>query len=630
MIKSEHYNFAVIVVGAGHAGCEAASASARLGVKTLLLTHNLDTIGHLSCNPSIGGIGKSHLVGEIDALGGLMALITDQSGIQFRLLNRSKGPAVQAIRAQVDRTLYKTNMRSTLEALPNLTIIQQAVEDINIVGNKVTGVKTQIGLEFFAPAIVLTNGTFLDGIIHIGAVNYAGGRAGEAPAIKLAHRLRELKLPCGRLKTGTPPRLDGRTINYQNLIPQESDNPQPVYSLRGNLEMHPRQIACHITNTTAATHEIIQQNLHRSPLYGGTIKSTGPRYCPSIEDKVVKFAGRDHHQVFLEPEGLNTFEVYPNGISTSLPIDVQEAVVASIPGLEQARIIRAGYAIEYDYFDPRELKPTLETQLINGLFFAGQINGTTGYEEAGAQGLIAGINAAHYFQNQEPLILSRFNSYIGVMIDDLIHTGVIEPYRMFTSRAEHRLYLRSDNVDLRLSKIAKDSGLISNEQWLKYNAKVDFLTKAQLWLKTNRPQVAELQPAEKWTELNLSGEQNWAQVLKRPQVSIQDVLDNTNLADICQVNKDNSLWDCLANEIKYEGYVKRQIDESEKFRDLENILIPENINYQDIANLSNEMRFKLNKYRPQNLAQAKLISGVTPSALSILHIYIKKNYRELL
>ena len=631
--------FDVIVIGAGHAGCEAAYASSRLGCHTLLLTQNLDTIGHLSCNPSVGGIGKSHLVLEVDALGGLMAEITDKSGIQFRVLNRSKGPAVRAVRAQTDRTLYKTHMRQALERQPNLFLFQQSVEDFIMKGDQIVGVTTQLDITFHAKAVVLTTGTFLDGCIHIGDKHYVGGRAGDAPATLLAKRLRDLNLPMGRLKTGTPPRLDGRTIKLDSLEQQHSDDPLPVFSSRGRREDHPQQMPCHLSTTTAATTAIIRENIHRSPLYSGTIQGTGPRYCPSIEDKVVKFSHREQHPIFLEPEGLNTHEIYPNGISTSLPHDVQTAFINSIPGLEQARILRFGYAIEYDYLDPRHLHTTLQTRAIQGLFMAGQINGTTGYEEAAAQGLLAGTNAANFVLDRDPLVLSREESYIGVMVDDLVHRGITEPYRMFTSRAEYRLHLRADNADLRLGDKGRAMGLVDDTAWESLNQKRSYISAINQWLNTEKLSAQSLSPhVPALTGANQTERVSFAQLLKRPEVELHHLFSYAQQQSRPLPNVPASWFDSTQPKtsvfsenvleaataaIKYEGYLVRQEAEAAKLLALANTVIPQNLDYPSIAGLSNEVQQKLQHYQPKTLAEAKAISGMTPAALGLIQVHIK-------
>ena len=613
--------FDVIVVGGGHAGTEACLAAARMGCKTLLLSHNIETLGQMSCNPAIGGIGKSHLVKEIDAMGGAMALATDKGGIQFRVLNARKGPAVRATRAQADRILYKAAVRHILENQPNLWIFQQAVDDVVLEGSEIRGVITQMGLTFHANQVVLTAGTFLGGLIHIGMQNYSGGRAGDPPAIALSKRLRELNLPVGRLKTGTPPRIDARTVNFEGLEEQWGDTPVPVMSVRGNRAMHPQQICCYMTHTNEKTHDIIRANLDRSPMYSGVIEGIGPRYCPSIEDKIHRFAEKSSHQIFIEPEGLTTHELYPNGISTSLPFDVQLQIVRSMKGFENAHILRPGYAIEYDYFNPQELQHSLETRAIKGLFFAGQINGTTGYEEAAAQGLLAGINAGLRSQEKEAWVPSRDESYIGVMVDDLIRLGTKEPYRMFTSRAEYRLLLREDNADLRLTEIGRNLGVVGDEQWNLYSNKRDTIEIERQRLKSTWIQAGseQAQEIEAKTNTKLIREYSLFDLLKRPEL---------NYADVASL-KGESIADELAAEqieisAKYSGYVDRQQEEIDRLRVYENTLIPENFDFSLVDGLSNEVKQKLSQARPQTLARAQGISGITPAAISQLLMYLKK------
>ena len=622
MKQSKYYP--VIVVGGGHAGTEAALASARMGVDTLLITHNVETLGQMSCNPAIGGIGKGHLVKEIDALGGFMAKAIDSSGIQFRTLNASKGPAVRATRAQADRILYKAAVRYKIENQENLTLFQQPVDDLIIENQRVKGVITQMGLEFFADKIILTSGTFLGGIIHIGKQNYQGGRAGDAPANVLSERLRFYDLGVGRLKTGTPPRLDGRTINFDVLQKQEGDTPLPSFSFMGSSSDHPNQIPCYITHTNAKTHEYIVNGLKDSPLYSGKIEGAGPRYCPSIEDKVVRFAERDSHQIFVEPEGLTTHEVYPNGISTSLPYEVQEDFVNSIKGFEDAKIIRPGYAIEYDFFDPRGLKQTLEVKKITGLFFAGQINGTTGYEEAAAQGILAGINAALQVQEKDPWIPKRDESYIGVMVDDLTTKGATEPYRMFTSRAEYRLLLREDNADERLTPKARELGLIDESRWHSFNGKYEQVSSEKKRLKSFWIQAGDKQ-AEDVLGIKLAHEYSLEALLKRPNINYK-TLSNINKAK--PFLEDKSIIEQVENQIKYEGYIKRQLDEIEKYRKNENTKLSSDIDYSEIKALSNEVRQKLNEHKPETIGQASRIQGVTPASISILLVFLK-TYKTL-
>ena len=622
-MKQSKY-FPVIVVGGGHAGTEAALASARMGVDTLLITHNVETLGQMSCNPAIGGIGKGHLVKEIDALGGFMAKAIDSSGIQFRTLNASKGPAVRATRAQADRILYKAAVRYKIENQDNLTLFQQPVDDLIIENQRVKGVITQMGLEFFADKIILTSGTFLGGIIHIGKQNYQGGRAGDAPANVLSERLRSYDLGVGRLKTGTPPRLDGRTINFDVLQKQEGDTPLPSFSFMGSSSDHPNQIPCYITHTNAKTHEYIVNGLKDSPLYSGKIEGAGPRYCPSIEDKVVRFAERDSHQIFVEPEGLTTHEVYPNGISTSLPYEVQEDFVNSIKGFEDAKIIRPGYAIEYDFFDPRGLKQTLEVKKITGLFFAGQINGTTGYEEAAAQGILAGINAALQVQEKDPWIPKRDESYIGVMVDDLTTKGATEPYRMFTSRAEYRLLLREDNADERLTPKARELGLIDESRWHSFNGKYEQVSSEKKRLKSFWIQAGDKQ-AEDVLGIKLAHEYSLEALLKRPNINYKTL---SNIDKAKPFLEDKSIIEQVENQIKYEGYIKRQLDEIEKYRKNENTKLSSDIDYSEIKALSNEVRQKLNEHKPETIGQASRIQGVTPASISILLVFLK-TYKTL-
>lgn len=620
-------SFDVIVIGGGHAGAEAALAAARMGVKTLLLTHNIETLGQMSCNPAIGGIGKGHLVKEIDALGGVMAKAADHGGIQFRILNSRKGPAVRATRAQADRVLYKAAVRETLEKQPNLSLFQQAVDDLIVETvdgeQQVTGVVTQMGLKFKTKAVVLTVGTFLGGLIHIGEKNFSGGRAGDPPSITLANRLRDLPFRVERLKTGTPPRIDSRTIDYSELAEQPGDTPLPVFSYTGKVEDHPQQISCHITHTNEKTHDIIREGLHRSPMYSGVIEGVGPRYCPSIEDKVVRFADKTSHQIFIEPEGLTTTEVYPNGISTSLPFDMQFEFVRSMKGFEKAHITRPGYAIEYDFFDPRDLKASFETKFINGLFFAGQINGTTGYEEAGAQGLLAAINAARQVQEKDAWTPMRDQAYIGVLVDDLVTLGTQEPYRMFTSRAEYRLLLREDNADLRLTEIGREMGLISEEHWQQFSEKREAIEKEQqrLSVMNVQPESEEGVAFSGKLEKSLTRNYKAADLLRRPEI------DYAGLVEIIGQGEDvtASVAEQVEIQAKYSGYLERQQDEVNKARRHQQTSIPNVIDYQKVRGLSAEAKQKLTDHRPETIGQAGRIPGITPATISLLMVHLKKS-----
>ncbi|MBU6951781.1 tRNA uridine-5-carboxymethylaminomethyl(34) synthesis enzyme MnmG [Hahella sp. HN01] len=615
-------SFDVIVIGGGHAGTEAALAAARMGRQTLLLTHNIETLGQMSCNPAIGGIGKSHLVKEVDALGGAMALATDQAGIQFRVLNSRKGPAVRATRAQADRALYKAAIREILENQPNLTIFQQAADDLIMQGDRVAGVVTQMGLRFHSKTVVLTTGTFLGGVIHIGLENHSGGRAGDPPSIALAKRLREMPFRVGRLKTGTPPRIDARSVDFSVMEAQPGDTPIPVMSFMGSADLHPRQVNCFITRTNERTHEIIRGGMDRSPMYTGVIEGVGPRYCPSIEDKVNRFSDKDSHQIFIEPEGLSTHELYPNGISTSLPFDVQLELVHSIQGMENAHITRPGYAIEYDFFNPQDLKHSLETKFVDSLFFAGQINGTTGYEEAAAQGLLAGMNAALRAQDKEAWSPRRDEAYIGVLVDDLITMGTREPYRMFTSRAEYRLLLREDNADLRLTEKGRELGMIDDERWRVFCEKREAIAREQQRLKSIwiQPATEKARKAAELLETELTREYSLHDLLKRPEMTWEKL----SLLDAEVATTPFEVAEQLEIQVKYAGYIDRQQEEIERLRRNENMALPADLDYSGIQGLSNEIKQKLTEVRPETLAQASRIPGVTPAAVSLLLVHLKK------
>lgn len=617
--------FDVIVIGGGHAGTEAALAAARMGRETLLLTHSIETLGQMSCNPSIGGIGKGHLVKEIDALGGAMAAAADEAGIQFRILNASKGPAVRATRAQADRVLYRQAIRRRLERQPNLWLFQQAVDDLLLDGDRVSGIVTQIGLKFIARSVVLTTGTFLAGLIHVGLNTYRGGRAGDPSALTLAERLRELRLPVGRLKTGTPPRLDGKSLDYRVLTEQPGDDPVPLFSFMGNAAQHPRQVPCWITHTNPRTHEIIRGGLDRSPMFTGIIEGAGPRYCPSIEDKIHRFAGKESHQIFVEPEGLTTDEIYPNGISTSLPFDVQYMLVRSIRGFENAHITRPGYAIEYDYFDPRALKHSLETKAINGLFFAGQINGTTGYEEAAAQGLLAGINAARLVSGEESWYPRRDEAYLGVLVDDLITRGVSEPYRMFTSRAEYRLQLREDNADLRLTEAGRRMGLVDDARWDAFSRKRDTVAKELVRLKQTwiNPRMVSRETTEAVLGQSIEREYSLAELLRRPDVTYEKLM---SLPGAEGGRLDAVVTEQVEIQTKYQGYIDRQQDEVARQLEHENLWLPKDIDYTAVRGLSREVEQKLTAQRPETLGAASRISGITPAAISLLLVHLKRGF----